>query len=261
MAAGLVNVVLPGQCRLDFVSTTELTLSRFQGKWLSVKVGSDWIAHEIPSAGVDLANTGLAANTDHYVYAFDSGGTLTLEASTTGYAVDADTGVKIKSGDATRTLVGFARTGAGTPGVFQAQGLGTLSLFNRRNVKVENKGTTYGSVAGSFPAGAEVNTAFRQHFVSWADDKPHAYINCSGGSNGGADNVMALARDTSVLEQEYCGTGVAHFGAIHLSSYVDGAETDHYITIYAGSSSTIYVNGNQTANQGTTATVAVVVQG
>lgn len=256
----LVNVA-PGQCRLDFTSTILLTLSRKDGAYLPLKIGGAWEAKLIPAGGVTVANTGLAANTDHYVYAFDSAGTLTLEVVTTAYAVDGDTGVKIKTGDASRTLVGFARTGAGSPGVFQAQGLGTLSWFNRKAVKVENKVTTFGSVTGSFPAGAEVNSAFRQHFVSWADDRPLAYINASAGPTNASDNMAALARDTTVLEQEYLGTAGTIFAPVALVSSVDGAETDHYITIFAGSSATVYVNGNQTANQGTTATVAVVVQG
>jgi hypothetical protein len=258
--ADLVNVA-PANCRLDFTSTTALTLSRKDGAYLPLKIGGAWEAKLIPSAGVTVANTGLAAGTDHYVYAFDDSGTLTLEVVTTAYAVDADTGVKIKTGDASRTLVGFARTGAGTPGVFQAQGLGTLSWFNRKGIKVENNGTTYGSVAGSFPAGAEVSSSFRQHFVSWSDDRPFGYINASAGSNGAANNVVALARDTAVVEQCYAGTGVAHFGPVSIGSSLDGDETDHYITIFAGSSATVFINGNQTANQGTMATVAVVVQG
>lgn len=256
-----LNFVSPGQCRLDFVSTTQLKLSRYDGQYVPQYIGGVISVSVVPAAGVTIANTGLVANTDHYVYLYDNAGTPTLEVSTTGYVVDTTYGFKVKSGDNSRTLVGFARTGAGTPGVFQAQGLGTLSWFNRLPIKVENKSTTYGSVTGSFPGGAEVSSGFRQHYVSWADDRPLAYINCGGGPNGAANNMVGLAQDTTLIEGEYFGTGAAVFAPFHIASSLPGAETDHYVTIFAGSSTTIFINGNQTANQGVNATVAVVVQG
>lgn len=43
-----------------------------------------------------------------YIYAWMSGATMTLEASPTTHATDTATGVEIKSGDATRTLIGMA---------------------------------------------------------------------------------------------------------------------------------------------------------
>ena len=61
----------------------------------------------IPDAGVTLAPTGNAANTLYYIYAYMSGSTMMLEYSTTGYAVQTGTGVRIKTGDATRTFVGL----------------------------------------------------------------------------------------------------------------------------------------------------------
>jgi hypothetical protein len=256
----LVNVA-PGQCYLEFVSTTQLRLVRRNGKFLPLKIGGNWEAKIVPATPITIDNTGLAANTDHYVYSFDNAGTLELEVVTTGYSEDPDTGVQIQTGDDSRTLVGFARTGAGTPGVFQAQGLGTLSWFNRRAVRLQNQGTGYGSVSGSFPAGAEVSSGFRQHFVSWADDRPLAYINTSASSNGPANNVVGMGYDTTVIEQQYAGSGTAYFAQTGIVSSVVGDETDHYITIIAGSSGTVYINGNQSANQGVTQTVAVVVQG
>ncbi len=250
MATGLVNVVLQGQCRLDFVSTTVLRLSRFQGKWISVKVGSDWLAHEIPAAGVDLANTGLTAATKYNIYAFDDSGTLTLEASTTAHAVDADTGIAIKSGDATRTLVGLAYMGAGTPGVFLAQGIGTLSWFNRRRTISEISHATHYGVGNA--GYTEVNSAFRIPFVNWSDDKPHAIYNTAGGVNAGADQWMALYLDgTTFMCEQYGGTAATVFMRTCLGLYVLDAtdETQHYVTLMTKESGTQFINGNQTTSK------------
>lgn len=252
------NNACVGQCRLDFVDGTTLRLSRKDGAYLPLKI-TTWQAKLIPAVGVDLSNAGADPDTNYYIYAFDSAGTLTLEYSVDAYEIDADVGIMIRMATPSRTLVGFARTdGAGE---WQVQGLGTLSWFNRKAVRVQNQNTGYGSVAGDFPAGSEVDSDFRQHFVSWADDRPLAFINTSAGSNGAANNMVAMAHDTAVIEEQYCGSGTAYFGQTGIVASVPGDETDHYITIFAGSSTTIYINGNQTANQGMTQTVAVVVQG
>ena len=81
----------------------------------------------IPDAGVSLAIGAAAASTAYNIYAYMSGSTMTLEFSATATALQAGTGVTIKSGDATRSFVGTdTTTGApawGTPVSFfhQAQ--------------------------------------------------------------------------------------------------------------------------------------------
>src|SRR5262249_46465381 len=48
----------------------------------------------------------------YYIYAYWTGSAIALEYSTTAYAAQAGTGILIKSGDATRTLVGLWSSGA-----------------------------------------------------------------------------------------------------------------------------------------------------
>jgi hypothetical protein len=93
-----------GQCYLS-LSGANLLLSPKDGNNLSIQ----GVARAIPDAGVTLAATGTAATTFYYIYAYwDTGTTaIKLEFSTTGYATQAGTGVRIKSGDSTRTLVGI----------------------------------------------------------------------------------------------------------------------------------------------------------
>lgn len=87
---------------------------------------------EIPDAGVTLAPTSLSVGTSYYIYAYMVSGVMTLEASTTAYVVQAGTGVIIKSGDATRTLVGWAYVIAG-PNFVDTDGQRlVLSWANRR---------------------------------------------------------------------------------------------------------------------------------
>ncbi|MBP0532956.1 hypothetical protein J8J19_22570, partial [Mycobacterium tuberculosis] len=52
-----------GQCRLSYVSGTQLKLSPYNGNNLII----NGVPQQIPSAGVTLANTGLAASTKYYV--------------------------------------------------------------------------------------------------------------------------------------------------------------------------------------------------
>lgn len=91
-----------GQCKLVFTSTTLLTLIPWNGNKLFI---SDRY-YNIPAAGVTLANTGISAGSLYYVYAFISGGNIQLAADVTVPTVDTTTGVIVRTGDSTKTLVG-----------------------------------------------------------------------------------------------------------------------------------------------------------
>lgn len=113
IAPSAAAVVLPlGQCRLTFTSATTLTLKPFNGNQIYV----NGALRTIGPTGWTLSNAGLAANTGYYAYAPPTG--TALEASTTAPTQDAATGLMLKSGDASRTFVGWFYTGAGSPGVF-----------------------------------------------------------------------------------------------------------------------------------------------
>jgi len=93
-----------GQCRLVYVNTTTLRLMPYNGNRLFIGNA----VQVVPSAGVSLAATGLTPAIVYYIYAWMNGAAMTLEASTTGHSTDLATGVEIKTGDPTRTLVGMA---------------------------------------------------------------------------------------------------------------------------------------------------------
>lgn len=147
---------------LTFVSATQIKLVPENG-------GRLWINgknYQVPSAGVTIANTGLAANTTYYVYAYMSGTTMTLEISATGYTSHAN-GIPQKTGDATRTLVGMIRTQGSTPGQFQGGAL-QLSYFNRRSKRTNSNGSQSGTTNAT--SATEINSAARANFLTWADE-------------------------------------------------------------------------------------------
>ncbi len=165
-----------GTCYLAFSSTTQLTLSPKDGQWLNI----NGAFQQVPSAGVNLANTGLSASTLYYVYAYMVGSTMTLEAVTTAPVV-ATNGVVQKTGDATRTLVGMCQMSASSTFQDLAQGVvGVLSWFQRKN-KYVTTNTSSGTASTSYATLATVN------FLSWSDDTLLA--SCTGsGQNATASN-------------------------------------------------------------------------
>lgn len=164
--AQLASTVAAGQCRLGVVSATSLKLSPYNGNLLNIN-GS---IQAVPSGGVSIANTGLSASTLYYAYAYMNGATMTLELSTTGHTTG-NNGIEVKTGDATRTLVGMIRTQGSTPGQFvdtAAQSF-VASWYNRKTKALTNGGGTAGgsTTAATFSdmfAGAHIE------FLAWADE-------------------------------------------------------------------------------------------
>lgn len=96
-----------GQCSLVWNSVTQLTLYQRHGSSLVI----NGVARQVPSAGITLANTSLAASTNYFVYAEWSSGTMSLLASTTVPTRNSN-GTLVMNGDATKALVGYVMTDA-----------------------------------------------------------------------------------------------------------------------------------------------------
>lgn len=189
-----------GQCRLSVQSATALLLSPYSGNSLVIN-GSPV---KIPSAGITLSNSGLSANTVYNVYAFLSGTTLTLEASTTAHAPDASTGVEIKSGDPTRTLVGKIRTNATSNFADTTNYRGCINWFNRRQLNVTGgSGTNSTASAGYIDMGAAISCSF----LTWGDEALFSIVNgyarndtVGGGANISLtlDGIQGFASDSGM---------------------------------------------------------------
>ncbi len=171
-----------GQCRLVFVSATQLRLDPHNGRNLAI----GGMLQQVPVAGVTISNSGLAANTVYYVYAWMNGATMALELSTTGRATD-DYGVQIKSGDGTRTLVGMCRTNGSSQFVDSATQRFVINWFNRRIIAGASP-TTIGNTSNTAVL-TEINTAARVEFLSWADEWVEAFV-IGSVSNSSSGNVL-----------------------------------------------------------------------
>lgn len=241
-----------GAGRLVFSSATELKLIPYNGELISFPDGTQ-IA--IPSGGIAIANTGLAASTVYYAYAFDSTGTLTLELSTTAHATDTTTGVEIKSGDATRVLVGGLVTTAATPGQFADSATQRLvaSWHNRRPRQLLNAFTAERThTSGTF---SEVDTEIRCGFFSWGDAVQASY---SGSVNNGSGSTWTgISLDGSTIDiyttLSQGSTAGGQMPANPSGSFIP-AEGNHFTTLLAvtnAGTSTYRVSNGQAKLSGT----------
>jgi hypothetical protein len=172
---GNVNAMLHGQCVLLFSSSTAIILSPKDGQFIRIQ-GK---VYAIPSGGVTISNGSLSASTLYYAYLFNNAGTLTLELSTTTHATDTtagNVGVEIKSGDASRTLVGAVKTNASSQFQEDSANLFVASWFNRR-LRRARSGTIGGSTTSTTLV--EIAAGLRVSFLSWAGEET---LVCSSGA-------------------------------------------------------------------------------
>jgi len=218
-----------GQCRLVYTSSTTLTLLPFNGPGYLQINGS---AQQIPGSGVTLANTGLTAATLYYVYAYMSGATMTLEAVTTGHATSS--GIEIKSGDVTRTLVGMIYTGSGSPGTFvdSTSQRYVASFFNRRGreiVGAQESATTTSTSA------TVLNSGNNATCVTWGDEATSYSVSSYVSSSAANDAVnMQIGLDTSLSGQfgytTFSGSG--YWNTITLNYSAIFSEGFHTLATY-----------------------------
>lgn len=160
--ASWLDPFLWGNATVQINSTTQLQLNLGQ---IPLKVGGVWINRRI-TAAVTLSPT-LTASTTFFLYAFDNAGVTTLEASATGHSTDSAAGVEIKTGDATRTLVGMFRVNATPVLVDSGSQRFCISWFNRKGKTGTNNLTTNKTTTSGTPV--EMDTTVRVEFLTWGD--------------------------------------------------------------------------------------------
>lgn len=199
-----------GQCRLTKPGAN-LLLSPVNGNKLVI----GGVMRTIPAAGVSLAPTGLSAATTYYVYAFMNGAAMTLEASTTGHSTDATTGVEIKTGDASRTLVGMAHVVAGIAFADTAKLRLVRTWFNDPGIA----GAGYFSASRSTASTAsfvELGSDIRNEFLIWAGEI--CVCSSSGISTASAaDRINSVAAGFDGVSNLEIGSYCAGYGAIGAS--------------------------------------------
>jgi hypothetical protein len=198
-APAAATVPPAGQCRLGLTNSTTLTLRPYSGNQITV----GGTLRTIPSAGVTLASTGLAAATLYYVYAYWTGSALALEASTTTHATDTSTGLEIKSGDATRTLVGMAYVATSATFTDTASQRLVANWFNRVD---RGLGSAVASVSTSSASSMELSTSYRVAFVSFSDARVNLVATGSHSNSAAWVNYFQIALDGTALGSSYTQT-------------------------------------------------------
>lgn len=216
-----------GQCRL-IKSGSNLVLQRYNGVGLTI----NGVAYAIPSAGVSLAPTALSVGTTYNIYAYMNAGTMTLEASTTARATDSTTGIEIKSGDATRTLVGKARIITGPAWADTDAQRFAISWFNQKPRRI------YSTNAGSPSNNTTTPTALMtsMEFLTWGECcVPASFVGSVANNTINGASLTGLAIDSTsalshspVIMQAYANN--AQGPATGSTTFVP-SEGYHYINL------------------------------
>jgi len=220
------------QCRLS-ITGGNVKLSRYNGRLLNI----NGTAEEIPSAGVSLTVSGASASTTYYIYAYISSGTMTLERSATAYEINSTTGMPQKTGDATRRLVGMARTDSGPAWSI------VRSFFNDPGLLVKNHFTAERSSA-NVTTYTEINSEIRCEFLSWADEIVDIAVNgtiridSTNQEFYSAVSIDGTVQDAFTLMDSYAAD--ANMPAALVFSASGLSEGYHYATIVGKSAANTY---------------------
>lgn len=257
-----------GNCRLLFTSSTVVTLTPFQGNQITFPSG---VTARIPSAGITSTITNayvngtaaqtLAATTLQYAYLWNQGTAaapnFVIDWSTTGHVTDATTGIEIKSGDATRVLIGMAypQTGPVFSDIASARLVATW--FNRRYRSMLNAFTVNRSTGSQTLA--EVNSEIRLNFICWGDEGVRIEYAGYGGTGGAVPLVTGISLDGSTSAGVFFSTSDTPVGGGYqvpqpVAATFAPAEGFHYATVFGavpqkGTGTWFYTGGNAGSGQ------------
>jgi len=255
-----------GQCVL-VKNGANITLNPFYGNKLFVN-GESVV---VPSGGVSLAPTGLSAATLYYIYAYMSGGTtLTLEASTSVPVDDSTYGIKIKTADATRTLVGAVYCFTSATFDDSATKRGVRSYYNSPAVSLQ--AVLASNTTTTSTTFAELSSTMRCGFILWDNEcmtfQAGGMANHSV-ANGGFSYAPSLDGATSLQVEEVSfavgnPTAAANIGLpVSVMNRYGVAAGYHYVTLAAGVSTagTATFLGNSGATSAANTTYATWLKG
>lgn len=173
-----------GQCRFVYVSATECRLMPYNGNGLIIG-GKQY---RIKPEGASVTTSATAANGRYYVFAIDDGaGNIALELAVAANSLHETyiDGVEIKTGDSTRTLVGWLGTTAANQFVDNA-GINRFvaSWFNRRV-----RGITE-AVGGTLASTSEIPLGNGRSMFNWGGEDVYSFI--TGYANMSTNNFYSL---------------------------------------------------------------------
>jgi hypothetical protein len=205
------------------------------------------------------AGSAVAGNTLYYIYLWNSAGTWVLDAETGGHTTDSSTGIEIKSGDSTKTLVGMIKTDA-TGNVFTG---GKTTIFGDTNTVATwdnriptvttcrytiDRGSTWDTPP---PTYAEVNPENRCYFMSWGDPAQFlsAQVSTSSANNVNMFTFVGLdAGSTTISLNAVSESFSGHARFVGLPANFTPTEGGHFTYIatqvFSGSTATYWGNQN-----------------
>jgi hypothetical protein len=244
-----------GQCRLT-LSGGNLLLSPYFGNLLTI----DGVPRVIPDAGVTLGTGGTVGATFYYIYAYMNSGTMTIEASTTVPVAQTGTGLKQKTGDTTRTLVGAAYTDTGPAWADTDGKLWVLSYFNRKIKKSVTRLTADRTTTSA--TYAELNSEIRNQFISWSDEVARGRLVSTTNSGLVQISRVGLATDGAspdVTTSSNVATNADLFSMVLINDKTGLTEAaNHYMTFSMKSDGVNTVTGKGSALAGDNPTYITV---
>jgi len=237
-----------GQCVFGFTSATVCTLLPRNGNLLTI----NGVPRPIPAAGVTLASSAMGAdNTTYFVYAYWTGSAIALEVSTTTHATDTATGMRVKSGDATRTLVGMVRRAIGATFQDSTTIRYVRSWFNEGGIIAAAFHAPGTGITVNLGPYVELDSNTRVYMLTWGN----AFEYLIGGSNVAgtpAANLVACAgvsmdsvnqgwnNQTIWYSSQLASVGtsiqgqIAHAEGLHYFGITGGVSTSSFVTAING---------------------------
>jgi hypothetical protein len=235
-------------------SGATLTLEPVNGNLVDIN-GKMMAVTTIPTLGVG----GLSASTSYYIYLYDSSGTATLEAVATGYTVDSK-GRANKTGDATRRLMGMARTTAGTAWADTDAQRFVVSRDNRRTIRAMNFFAAARSTASA--SFAELGSAERVEFLCWAFDAVLLSVAGDVSNATGSAIGTSIGVDDATPEEgrTYTTNTAGAYGTAVVSLTANLTDGYHYATVL-GLTGAGTANWTGAATAGSRTSIHAVVKG
>jgi hypothetical protein len=267
----ILNTIGLGQCYFQYTSATVCTLIPYKGNKVSfpsgavATLGSSGITTTINNASLNgTAGQTLSASTTYYAYLWNNGSNFVIDWSATGYAIDANSGIAVKSGDATRVLVGMAKTDA-TPHFNQSDGLlNVVSYFNPKPLRSRTTFSTDRSTTST--SFVELNTEIRNSFVN-IEGRPvqYAITGSSYNSTANQNSTTGIAFNGTTPEQEVSSGVSSTTNAscpISIFGYKTGlTDGSNYATLLAEVPANTGTWKSATNNAYGTVTLEVIVNG
>lgn len=243
---GLIRLQLATTAGL--VTGNTLAVSAVLG---TTEANGSWVITVIDGTHVDLVGSA-------FVHAYVSGGAATgmmLEASATGHSTDSN-GVEIKTGDATRSLVGMVCTDGSTHFQDSANVIGVLSYYNRRQRSAVQSGG--GPFNFTVTSHAELSSSLRVSFLCWADEVCSVFANSNlGNDTAGQFGNLYVGIDASVANSDLGQSlGLSNGQSVMVSAIGALAELSLHVA-----SPRVQVSGGGATGTATSVFTRVIVRG